>query len=116
MTLLAPQPAHDLADAPAGASAGGPAYTPVPQPKVGRFQAMTSDGSVPAAMEQLAEAATSGYLLVLGTLLVAAGLAISFARRGGRRWAERVATAERAHAEAAREVMPRSATGVQDPR
>ncbi len=42
MTLLAPQPSADLAPA-APAAAGGTGYTPVPQPKAGRFRAMTSD-------------------------------------------------------------------------
>lgn len=93
----------------------GVAYLTVPGAMEDAAQAMTSDGSVPVAIDQLAEAAMSGYLLVLGTLLVAAGLATSLARRRGRRWAERTAVAERARAEALADDMPDSPTGARIP-
>lgn len=60
---------------------------------------LTSDGSVPKPIQQLADAATSGYLLTLGVLLVTAGIAAGVARRNGRRWAEAVVVAERALAD-----------------
>jgi hypothetical protein len=80
----------------------GLAYLMFPVTMEDSAAAMTTNGSVPVAIEQLADAAMAGYLLVLGTLMVAAGIATGIARRGGRRWAERVAVAERARADAAR--------------
>jgi len=91
----------------------GVAYLAWPGPMEDAAQSMTSDGSVPVAIDQLAQAAMNGYLLVLGTLLVAAGLATSLARRRGRRWAERTAVAERAQAEALADGLPDSQTGPQ---
>jgi hypothetical protein len=41
----------------------------------------------------------SGYLLVFGVLILAAGLTAASARRAGRRWAEAVAVADRAEAD-----------------
>ena len=93
----------------------GVAYLAWPGPMEDAAQSMTSDGSVPVAIDQLAQAAMNGYLLVLGTLLVAAGLATSLARRRGRRWAERTAVAERARAEALADDMPDSPTGARIP-
>src|SRR5665648_987687 len=93
----------------------GVAYLAWPGAMEDAAQSMTSDGSVPVAIDQLAEAAMSGYLLVLGTLLVAAGLATSLARRRGRRWAERTAVAERARADALADDMPDSQTGARIP-
>lgn len=57
-------------------------------------------GSTPAAAEELADTAMSGQLVLVGTLLLAAGLATAFARRRGRRWAEGVAEAEAARTRA----------------
>ncbi len=91
----------------------GVAYLAWPGAMEDAAQSMTSDGSVPVAIDQLAEVAMSGYLLVLGTLLVTAGLATSLARRRGRRWAERTAVAERARSEALADDMPDSQTGAQ---
>lgn len=54
----------------------------------------------PAAVEQLAQSAMSGQLVLIGTLLLAAGLAAAAARRSGRRRAEQVAVAEAARAQA----------------
>src|SRR5690606_3619400 len=59
-----------------------------------------SGGSVPAAAEQLAEAAMSGQMVLIGTLMLAGGLAAAIARRRGRRWAEGVAAADAARAQA----------------
>lgn len=56
-------------------------------------------GEVPAPADQLAQTAMSGYLVLVGTLLLAAGIAIGVARRLGRRYAEQVAAVERAEAE-----------------
>lgn len=81
----------------------GVAYLVVPTAMRDGAEAMTTDGSVPVEVEQLADAGMNGSLLVLGTLLVAAGLATSLARRRGRRWAEQVAVAERARADAERQ-------------
>jgi hypothetical protein len=80
----------------------GLAYLMYPVTMKDSAEAMTSSGSVPVAIEQLADAAMTGYLLVLGTLMIAAGIATALARRRGRRWAEHVAVAERARADAAR--------------
>jgi hypothetical protein len=55
--------------------------------------------AVPAAVDQFAQSAMSGMLLLIGVLLVAAGLAAAFARRAGRRWAEATAAAELARLE-----------------
>lgn len=78
----------------------GVAYLVMPNRMANSAESLTSDGSVPESIEQLADAAMSGYLLVLGILLVAAGIAAGIARRTGRRWAEAVAVADRARAEA----------------
>lgn len=94
----------------------GVAYLSVPGAMEDAAQAMTSDGKIPVAIDQLAEAGMNGYLLVLGTLLVAAGLATSLARRRGRRWAERTAVAERARAQALADDLPDSQTGARIPR
>lgn len=94
----------------------GVAYLAVPGAMQDAAQAMTSDGTIPVAIDQLAEAGMNGYLLVLGTLLVAAGLATSLARRRGRRWAEQTAVAERARAQALADEMPDSQTGARIPR
>lgn len=74
----------------------GTAYLVVP----GTMQDLVEDtfGRTPAAAEELGEAAMSGHLVVVGALLLAAGLATGVARRRGRRWAEGVARAEAARA------------------
>lgn len=74
----------------------GIAYLAVPWAMEDLAESMTSDGRVPAAVDQLAEVAMSGYVVVIGALLVAAGVATALARRHGRRWAERQAAYERA--------------------
>ena len=79
----------------------GLAYLTVPGALDETVDVVFGDRGVPAAVDQLAEGAMSGELLVTGTLLLAAGLAIAAARRAGRRWAEAVARAERARADAA---------------
>ena len=81
----------------------GAAYLVVPTAMRDGAEAMTADGNVPVEVEQLANAGMSGSLLVLGALLVAAGLAVSLARRQGRRFAERVSLADRARLDAERE-------------
>lgn len=81
----------------------GTAYLVVPGVMEDAVQAMTADRTVPAAVDQLANGVMSGNLVVIGALLVAAGLATAIARRRGRRWAERVAAAETARADADRE-------------
>jgi hypothetical protein len=89
----------------------GVAYLVVPTAMRDGAEAMTADGAVPVEVEQLADTGMSGSLLVLGALLVAAGLATSLARRRGRRFAERVAVAERARADAEREDAQRRTWG-----
>ena len=64
------------------------------------LESMSADRVVPGGVEQLADTAMSGTLLVTGTLLLAAGIAAARARRRGRRWAEGVAFAETARREA----------------
>ena len=71
----------------------GVAYLAVPGAMEDVAESMTGD--VPDPVDQLAQTAMSGYLVVVGTLLLAAGIAIAMARRRGRRWAEQVAAAER---------------------
>lgn len=56
----------------------------------------------PAAVDQFAQSAMSGMLLVVGVLLLAAGLAAAFARRAGRRYAQEVAAVELARLDAER--------------
>ena len=77
----------------------GLAYLIVPGVMQDGAEAMTADRSVPEAIDQVADAGMSGYLVVLGVILVAAGLATTLARRSGRRFAERTAQVERARAE-----------------
>lgn len=74
----------------------GSGYLLIPNTIEDRVVGMTADGTVPMGVDELAAAGTGGYLLILGTLLVAAGLAAGFARGRGRRWAERTAAAETA--------------------
>jgi hypothetical protein len=81
----------------------GAAYLIFPTAMRDGAEAMTAEGTVPVEVEQLADAGMNGSLLVLGALLVAAGLAVSLARRRGRRFAERVAVADRARMDAERE-------------
>lgn len=88
----------------------GLAYLLVPGAIADGVAAMTADRQVPEAMDQLAAAGMSGYLVVLGFLLVAVGLSTALARRLGRRFAEKVAAAEAARAERARS-MPYQPTG-----
>lgn len=64
------------------------------------LESMSADRVVPGGVEQLADTAMSGTLLVTGTLLLAAGVAAARARRRGRRWAEGVALAEAARRDA----------------
>ena len=94
----------------------GVAFLVVPTTMSDRLEGMSADNVVPGGVEQLAENAMSGSLLVTGTLLVAAGIAAARARRRGRRWAEGVAAAREARTEARavdhRGVGPR---GVDDP-
>lgn len=77
----------------------GLAYLIVPGAMQDGAEAMTADRNVPEAIDQVADAGMSGYLVVLGFILVAAGLATTLARRSGRRFAERTAQVERARAE-----------------
>lgn len=74
----------------------GAAYLAVPDALQDLVESMTGD--VPAPADQLARTAMSGYLVVVGTLVLAAGIATAVGRRRGRRWAEQVAAAERARA------------------
>ncbi|MCU1432555.1 MAG: hypothetical protein JWP95_1660, partial [Actinotalea sp.] len=69
----------------------GLAFLVVPEVMADTLEQMSADNVVPGGIEQLAESAQSGYLLVTGTLLVAAGIAAARARRRGRRFAEGVA-------------------------
>jgi hypothetical protein len=92
----------------------GLAYLMYPVTMENSAEAITSSGSVPVALEQLADAGMTGYLLVLGTLMIAAGIATAIARGRGRRWAGRVAVAERARADAAREDAALEATSRAD--
>lgn len=55
-----------------------------------------SGGTVPAAMDQFAQSAMSGMLLLVGVLLLAAGIAAAVARGAGRRYGW--ASAEHVHA------------------
>jgi hypothetical protein len=80
----------------------GVAYLVVPNRMATFVESLTSDGSIPKPVSELADAAMSGYLLAFGMLIVAGGLAAAFARRSGRRWAEAVAVAEKARADADR--------------
>ncbi|WP_182112951.1 MULTISPECIES: hypothetical protein [unclassified Actinotalea] len=80
----------------------GLAYLIVPVRMEEWVDELLGDRVLPAVLEQLTDNALSGHLLVTGTLLTAAGIAIGRARRIGRRWAERVALADAARAEAVR--------------
>jgi hypothetical protein len=79
----------------------GAAYLSVPDVVDDAVAAVWAD-TVPAAIEQFADYATNGHLVVIGALLVTAGVATAIARRRTRRRAERVAAAERARGDAAR--------------
>jgi hypothetical protein len=79
----------------------GTAYLAAPGVMEDTAESMTADGTVPASVEQLAEAAMSGYLAVVGILLVTAGLAAAVARRRGRVFGGQQALYERAQAERA---------------
>ena len=78
----------------------GLAFLFVPAVMQDVLESMSADRVVPGGVEQLADTAMSGTLLVTGTLLLAAGIAAARARRRGRRWAEGVAFAETARREA----------------
>lgn len=86
----------------------GLAYLVVPGVMADAVDRMLGDRVLPAAVEQLTDSATSGQLLVTGTLLVAAGIATAVARRIGRRWAERRVAAEQARAEVDRAAAQRT--------
>lgn len=70
----------------------GTAYLTVP----GRMEDLVDQltGDAPAPADQLAQTAMSGYLLLVGTVLLAAGVTTAVARRRGRRWGERATVAE----------------------
>lgn len=72
----------------------GTAYLAVPGRMDDLVEQLTGDAPAPA--EQLAQTAMSGYLVLVGALLLAAGIATGVARRRGRRWAEQAAAAEQA--------------------
>lgn len=78
----------------------GVAFLVVPDVMRDTLERMSADQVIPGGVEQLAEVAMSGTLLVTGTLLLAAGIAAARARRRGRRWAEGVAVAEAARLDA----------------
>lgn len=86
----------------------GLAYLVVPGVMADAVDRMLGDRVLPAAVEQLTDSATSGQLLVTGTLLTAAGIATASARRIGRRWAERRVAAEQARAEVERAAAQRT--------
>lgn len=94
----------------------GVAYLVVPNRMATAAESLTSDGSIPKSIGQLADAAMSGYLLVFGVLILAAGLAAAYARRAGRRWTEAVAVADRADADRDRVGDVRTADGSTAPR
>jgi len=75
----------------------GIAYLAVPGVMDDAVDAMIA-GTPPAPVDQLAESAMSGYLVVIGAVLLAAGVAAGLARRRGRRWGAQAALAERARA------------------
>lgn len=79
----------------------GAAYLAIPDAVDDAVEAAWPE-TVPDALEQFADVATDGHLVVVGALLVAAGVATAIARGRARRRAERVAAAERARADAAR--------------
>lgn len=87
----------------------GIAYLVVPGLMQDTVDPVVEDRVLPAVVEQLTESAMSGQLVVTGSLLVAAGIAAGRARRSGRRWAEAVAVAEQARAEATRADAARDA-------
>lgn len=80
----------------------GTAYLVVPDLMQDTVDVVLGDRVLPAVVEQVTESAMSGLLVVVGALLLAAGVAAGRARRAGRRWAEGVALAEAARAEAVR--------------
>ena len=78
----------------------GIAFLVVPDVMRSTLESMSADRVIPGGVEQLAETAMSGTLLVTGTLLLAAGISAARARRRGRRWAEGVAVAQAARRDA----------------
>lgn len=69
----------------------GAAYLVAPEAVAGAVTSLA--GSLPTPVAQLAQTAMSGQLVVVGSMLLAAGVATAAGRRRGQRWAEEAAAA-----------------------